>query len=360
MKKLIYCFTALLFIQWPLDVQAKEPAAPVVSVVPVATQHLSPSVKVTGQVQSRLKSDISAGVSGKLTWVVEPGNQVRQGDVLARLETQPWQNKVRQLELKIQRKTITINKLKGDLERMQELHHQSAISQRDLDNQSADLALAETDLELLRVELDDAKDKLSKTQVVAPFSGVVAKRYRQEGQDVTAAHAIVYLINTQKLEVRVNGPLAYADFPRAQGAMTVHFNKGETRFPLRSIVPVSDERSQTFSAYLEIPEADAGQFYVGQLVSVDLPSASPELNAVVPRDSLIVGKERTQVYVLDQDGKAKAVDVEVIAGQGDKVSVKGNLSEGQRVVVRGGETLSDGQLVRVLTAEEFPLSTIAS
>ena len=341
---------------------APVPAAenPVVSIVPVESDRISPTLMVTGTVQSRFDSAVSAGIAGSITWVAEPGTRVAQGEPVARLDERPFELAVRELEARLQKKRIEIRRLEQDLERYRRLREQQSISVRDFDALEADLGMARSDAELLGVEIDRAREDLAKTRIVAPFDGMVTKRFQQRGESVSATQPVAQLVSTEALEIRFHGPLAHSELPSAVGRLRVHWGTGSAEMPVRATVPVSDEQSQSFVGYLAVPAAMAAQFRLGQLISVAVPTALPSEQFIVPRDALVLGEKRIRVFVLDEEGRARAIPVEIGADHGEFVAVEGPLAAGQQVIVRGAESIRSGDLVTVLSPEEFPVSTLNS
>ncbi|MFO7551022.1 MAG: efflux RND transporter periplasmic adaptor subunit [Haliea sp.] len=335
-------------------------AEPVVSVATITSAHVSPTLMVSGTVQSRFQSEVSAGIGGTLSWVAEPGTLVEAGQRLARIEQRPFQLAVRELEARIARKDIDIKRLTRDLARFRELHNSQSVSSREVDNLASDLAVAEADKQLLLVSLDHALDDLARTRIVAPFDGRVAERLHNPGEAVSATEAVVRLINTESLEINFHGPLQYSRFPDALGQLTVYFGDGSATMPIRAIMPVSNRQSQSFTGYLSIPVEFAGRFRVGELISVAVPTEMPSEQFIVPRDALVLGDRQTQVYVLDEAGKALGIPIAIGADHGDYVSVAGSLAAGQKVIVRGAETIASGQQVTVLTAADYPVTTLSS
>lgn len=333
---------------------------PVVSVLPVESGMISPSLMVTGNVQSRFDSAVTAGIAGSLIWVAEPGTRVAPGEPVARLDPRPFELKVRELDARIDKKKIEIRRLERDLDRYRRLHASDSISSRDFNALEADLGMARSDRDLLLVERDQARDDLSRTRIVAPFDAMVTRRLQQQGESVSGTQPIARLVSTDQLEIRFHGPLEFSDLPHTVGRLEVHYDSGSAEMPVRATVPVSDEQSQSFVGYLSVPPAMAGAFRIGQLISVAVPTALPSRQFLVPRDALVLGEQHIRVFVLDDEGRARAIPVEIGPdyGQGggdDRVSVSGPLAAGQQVIVRGAESLQSGDLVRVLSSEEFPL-----
>ncbi len=330
---------------------------PVVSVAKVKAEQVSAEIKVTGQVQSRFNSELSSGVSGMLEWVAEVGDEVKQGDVLAQLDKRQLELAHKRLGVQIRRKQVEVRQATQSYQRLVSLKRSQSVSQQAIDNALADKELAQADLELLMLEQQQALDNLNKATIVAPFDGVVVERFIREGQGVTSTTPILRLVNLEALEVRVHGPLKMGRYLKHKGYADVYSTKQVTRLELRAIVAVSDDRSQTFSAYLPIPEPLVERFNIGQVVSVSVPSSQVKNHFTVPRDALLLDDGRYSVFVLDDEQVAHRVDVELLQGSGDRIAIKGNVRPNQRVIVRGAETMREGETVRILSANEFPLAT---
>lgn len=352
-----YFYLILLVITLLLSRGAAAANEPVVSVGEVKTEQLSPSIRVTGHVQSRYRSELSTGVSGVVAWTAEAGTKVKQGDVVARLDTTQLSLAHRRLQVQLQRKNVELERLTEDYQRLQRLEHSQSVSEQALNNARVDMALAQSDVELLEIEVQQAEDNLTKAHIKAPFDGVVTERFVRVGQAVSATQSVLHLVNLDQLEVKLYGPLSYGRYLEQKGSAEVYFNGGRTLLPVRALVAVSDERSQTFSAYLQIPESARAQFDIGQVVSVGVPSAADTAQFTVPRDALVMNQEGRFVFTLGEDNVAKKIRVKVKHGAGERLAVEGALEAGQRVIVRGAETLRDGTTVRVLTANEFPLAS---
>ena len=79
-----------------------------------------------------------------------------------------------------------------------------------------------------------------------------------------------------------------------------------------------------------------------------MPTSSVREALTVPRDALVLRPEGQSVFVVDADGNARQVAVEVGVGQGEDIEVSGELAAGDRVVIRGNERLQGGQPVNIM------------
>ncbi len=350
-----------------MSVQAEDAAevvAKVVSVSAVQKQRVAPQMMVSGQVYSRSLSNLSAGVDGRLEWIAEAGQQVAAGDVLAKLDPTPLKLRSNELKAQLKRSEINAVRLNKELARVQTLVAKQLISQTQLDQVQADRDLAMADVDLNKASLAQVQDQLSRAVVTAPFAGVVSQRHHQRGEEVSRGEALIQLVSLTDLEIRVFAPLGNATFIVPGQSLLVYQQQGQTALTLSSVIPVSDVRSQTFEARLAIDAKNAGNFQVGQLVSVALPTATAKLSTVVHRDALVLGKQQHAVFLVQQakDGsnKVKRLGVTVGQGQGEWLQVDAELAPGDLLVVRGAERLKDGDRVRVLTEAEFALAKSAA
>jgi RND family efflux transporter MFP subunit len=356
----------LLLAAEPASEDKPEVAPKVVSVAPVRSVEVSPQMMVSGQVYSRFQSNLSAGVDGRLDWIAEPGSTVAAGDVLARLDAMPLQLRANELQAQLKRSQINVTRLGKELARLTTLVSKQLISQTQLEQMQADFDLASADVELARASLAQLQDQLSRTVLKAPFAGVVSSRAHQVGEEVSRSETLLQLVNLTDLEVRVFAPLGYASFLTPGQSLPVYRGQGETSLKLTSVIPVSDVRSQTFEARLLIDAKVAKEFQVGQLVSVALPTAAAAVSHVVHRDALVLGKDQHAVFLVQQDAQNKSAENKLATvkrvvvkpgqGQGEWLQVDAPLTSGALLVVRGADTLKDGDKVRLLSDKEFTLA----
>jgi RND family efflux transporter MFP subunit len=318
--------TAVLFYSAALVAQT--PAEKVVSVAQVQQQVMLPHTMVTAQVQSRYQADVTAGVEGRLLWLAEPGTQIKQDEVIARLDITPLQLRVDEMNARISRADIQWRRLQKDTARLLELSKNNSVALTQLDQISADRDSAEAELKLLRAQLAQLQDQINRSSVKAPFAGVVAQRFHQHGEDISRTDALVRLVNLNDLEVVVFAPLKYAAFLQQNQLLQVFHSGGESQLPVRNLIPVSDMRSQTFEARIKVPEQLLANFQVGQLVSVAVPTALARQQLLVPRDAVVVKSEGQFVFVVDNEQKAQQKAVLLGQGIGKLIAVDAELSAG--------------------------------
>lgn len=309
--------------------QAGPPPAKVVT-VPIEMRMLSPQVQVPGTVVSRNDARISAEITGRITWIAEVGDTFRKGQVIARIDNTFYKNEVKRLEADLLQKS-------QNLVRVEELAASQFSSASSLQQAVANKAMAEA-------ILDQAKYNFDRTQIKAPFTGVVVERIGQVGEFASAGLQVLRFVDTENMEVSARVPISSAPFLEGVENVFVTENLDGKMLALRSVVPVGDERSRMMEIRVSLPQ---GTWVVGTAVKVDVPSGPAREALAVPRDALILRTNNIFLFTIDGEDNAKRISVRLGAASGDYVEVIGDVTEGSQVVVRGGERLREGQKVAI-------------
>lgn len=328
-----------------------------VGVANVEQRPLSPKLMLVGTVHSRSVADLTTGVSGKLLWVMEPGTRINAGDTVARLDDTQLQLQLAEQQALVEREQITLSRLDRNLARLEQLADSQNISRTELDDTRSDRDLAKSNLNLAKVRLDIIRDNLSRTLLKAPFNGILIAQQHQAGEDIGPAEPVLTITDPDHLELRLHAPLKHSRRVNVGDDLKVYHSQGEFIARIRSLIPVSDVRSQTFEARLDLPEEMARIINIGELVSMALPIAPATLTTLVPRDALVLRSSGAAVFRVSAEQTAQRVPVTLGDGEGPWIAVQGELMPGDQVVVRGAETLSEGMKLNVHLANGQPMAT---
>lgn len=330
----------------PLSAFAQGPRPPAaVEVVGAQLRQLTPTVTATGQVQSRAGAELAAGVEGRLEFVAEPGTRVDEGDLVARIDTAAIALQRVELAARVTRSEVALRQADRELARLRDSGN--AVSRYQLDQAENTRDLSASDLQIAEAALRQTEERLSRAQLKAPFAGVISERLRREGEEVDRGDPIARLQDTEHLEIRLFLPLRHVRAIKSGSEVQILTESGaSTRARVRAIVPVGEARSQSFEALIDVPELDP-PLSVGRTVSVELPLAGVTQSVAVPRDALVIREDGISVYRI-RDGAAQRVPVATGVAAGDWVAVEGALAADDPVVVRGAETLHDGDPVNIV------------
>ena len=344
MKSCLKIGAALILVVASLDAGAQgfeQPPAPVV-VDRARITHMAPSVDVPGTVISRYDARLASELAAKLDWIAEVGTRVSEGDTVARLENITFRLFEMEAQSRVDREQARVTFLRSEKERLERLSEDNLSAKSQLDQTISDLAVAESDQAIAEAQLGQAKVAMYITEIRAPFNGVVTERLRNIGERLSVADEVIRLVDPQTIEVVARAPLNTVNFVKEQDVLDLHndFRNGEGS--IRTIVPFGDPQSHMFEVRVNV---DPEVWTVGESVRVSMPTADAKEVLTVPRDALVLRREGTFVFRIDDEDKAEQVRVISGMGAGDRIEVIGDLLPDDRVVVRGGERLRPGMTV---------------
>ncbi|MEJ2534536.1 MAG: efflux RND transporter periplasmic adaptor subunit [Gammaproteobacteria bacterium] len=319
-------------------------APALVRVAQASIESLAPVTLVPGTVASRFDARVAAEVEGRLVSVADVGTAVGEGDPVATIEDTILRLRHDELVAEVARAEARLEYLAAEEKRFQRLAESNLAAATQLDQTRADRAVAQGDLAVARSRLAQNEDQLARTVIRAPFRGVVVERLLTPGERVTDGDNVVRLVDQDSLEVIARAPLDYYPFVRVGQALELRTRGSRLEAPVRTVVAVGDRNTHQFELRIDLGGA---AFPVGQTLRVAVPMAEVREVLAVPRDALVLRPEGASVFVLGDDGTAREVGVETGIGAGEQIEVRGQLSAGDTVVIRGNERLRTGQAVTV-------------
>jgi RND family efflux transporter MFP subunit len=283
---------------------------------------------------------------------VRPGDRVRKGDVLVRLNGRSLELALRAAQAQLGEAEARRKLAERHYERARELASSGVFSKQQLDDTLYELRAWQGRIDQLQAEIERIRYDLDRSAILAPFDGVVAAKHTEVGEWLSAGSPVVELVSLEELEAVVHVPERYYRMlrPGAPARLTLEALPGSVvRGRVSAIIPRADPQARTFQVKVRIP-ADAGRVAAGMLAEVEIEGVSGDgsearLATIVPKDAVVRDGDKTLVYVLDGDGLAKAVPVVTGAGVGSWTVVDGAVKPGHKVVTRGNERLQSGQRV---------------
>ena len=148
-----------------------------VRVVKAGTTDLKVQIKAIGTVTPLNTVVLQSRVSGPLQQVFfQEGQKVTAGDVLAQLDPVPLQLQKAELDAQHQRAKLQAEYFQREHKRLQDLQQSQSISLLQLDKARSDYQLAQADADIIAARIAQLNDQLSRTEVKAPFAGVITRR----------------------------------------------------------------------------------------------------------------------------------------------------------------------------------------
>jgi len=316
-----------------------------VKVASAEVQSLAPVSLVPGTVISRDDARIAAEVEGKLIEVAEVGDAFQMGGVVARIDDTRLQLLREELIADISRAEARVRFLESEEKRFARLAESNLAATTQLESTRSDRDVALGDLAVAQARLAQNADSISRTKIVAPFAGLVVERMKTPGERVAEGDIVLRLVGQQRLEVVARAPLEYYSFNRPGQMLEVRAGSRSVMAKVRTVVAVGDEDTHQFELRLDL---DSQIFPVGQTLRVAVPNDERRDVLTVPRDALVLRPEGQSVFVVDGGNMAQRIDVRTGVGSGEVIEVFGDISEGDRVVIRGNERLQPGQPVSIM------------
>jgi RND family efflux transporter MFP subunit len=322
-----------------------------VDVETVAMQTLSRSLPLSGSMSPIVQATLKSKVGGEVELVpLREGQEVREGEVLARIDT-------RNLQAQYDRQLAAVDRARADLQlatlnrdKNRTLLESHYISQNTYEatesayaGMVASLKLAEADARLAKISLDDAV-------IRAPFAGTVAKRHVQPGEKVSPDSTIVTLVDLRQMVLEAAVPAA--DIPAVSIGQRARFKVGgfgarEFDGEVQRINPITADGSRAITIYIAVPNPNqalkGGMFAQGALT---LDNVAPVL--AVPQRAVHEEAGAAFVYTLRDDKIVRTpVKVGAAVPGATFVEVRDGLAAGDRVVVTAITPEQVGQRVTV-------------
>ena len=187
---------------------------------------ITQSVTATGDLQPVVTVDIGAQVSGQIKEVlVDFNSQVKQGDILAKIDEATPQQKLLQAKADLASAEASNQLIQINAERTKELFEKKLVSQQELDSINAQLAQSNATLLTRKAAVANATLDLERTVITAPIDGIVLDRKTDKGRTVNAsmnAPTLFTLVNNLT-KMQINAAVAEADIGSIQEGQEVKF-----------------------------------------------------------------------------------------------------------------------------------------
>lgn len=293
-----------------------------------AWQRVSPGTKIMGRVS-------------ELT--VREGDRVRAGQLIARLESADLDAALAQASAAVVMAEATLENAATHAARMQQLHAQRSVTDKNLEDAVAAHRVAAANLEVTRANVTAAEVMLSYAEVSAPIAGWVTAKMVEAGDMAAPGHPLVTIEDLSRVKVEVSVPESVvAGLSTGAGAALTILGQPRTATVDR-IVPAGDPTTRTFTVEMVLDNPD-GALKSGMFARAVFDTGSRSA-VLVPASAVIERGQLSGVFVLDTDGRATLRWIKLGAPRGDRFEVLSGLSAGERYLTAPGPEVHDGASV---------------
>lgn len=352
LKQLSGCLLALLWL-WSPGAAAQE--LPGVQLETVGSGTILQEVTLNGTVTALRTSAISASVSGLLDQVqVETGDRVARDDVLVALDDELARWELEAARADTQQARTRLDEAERRLSEARSVGAGRNIAATEVSARESEVAASRAALARLEAAQRQVAVRLDRHRVTAPFDGVVSERARDIGEWVTPGDQLLTLVDTDNLRADFQVPQEFYARIDDSSRLLIHGEDGRSQATIDVLVPVNDPRARTF--LLRAIKPEAVRLLPGMAVQATLQVTTGEQGLTVSRDAINRYPEgRVTVWLAEQtDGDTWTVREKRVylgAGFDGQVEVTRGLEQGQQVVVRGNESLTEGMEVRLAERE---------
>ncbi len=362
---LITCLGLFLFACSEEKKAPPPPPPPEVSVFETKAEEVPLFLEFVGQTYGTSDITIRARVEGFLEGLhFKEGSQVKKGDLLYTLESQPFEEKVSARMSNVAEVKTRLAKAKGDLDRIKPLAEINAVSKSDLDAAQATYDASLSSLEAAKAQLRASEIELGYTKISSPIHGIIGKTQAKVGDFVGKDPSTVILNTVSQVDTILVTffitETQYLNFTRYRAKMdSKQQDDGEAKFELILI----DGSLYEHKGKLDFIDREIDTTTGAMLVQASFPNPEKLLRPgqftrvrikmrvvkdaiLIPQRSVMEIQGLHNVFVVDSNNKIVTREIEVGPKLGSFWMIKQGLKPGERVVYEGLQKVRDGVTVR--------------
>ena len=304
-------------------------------------------VTASGELEAVRRVNVSPKRQGLLqTLLVDEGDRVRQGQVLARMDPGDFRDRLDELQALASQAQADFNARKADFLRRKVLFQRGAISAADLDDFRARYLTSQAALTAARERIQQRSVEGNELLIRAPFDGVITQRFAEPGAFVTptttasatagaTSSSIVEL--SQGLEVAAKVP--ESDIGRIRVGQTASVRVDafpDQRFSarVREIAPRAIKTDNVTSFEVELDLVDAAPLLrIGMTVDVDFQTGRTAASTLVPTVAIVTEQGKPGVLLVGDKDQPRFQAVELGSSSGSQTAILGGLKPGTKVFI---------------------------
>lgn len=347
--------------------RAALPRVLVVTPKPLASDR---ALALPGSVQSLEETTVYPRASGYVKrWLVDIGDKVEEGQVLAEIETPELDQEIEQARAQLAQSEAAIRQAQANrgfsktvLDRAKQLEPAGLTSRQELEKSAAqaavddaNVAVAEATNKSQQANMRRLAQIKSFARVTAPFAGRVVARTVERGALVTAGNAtpLFRIASTDTVRVFVQVPQDVAPSVKvdAPAQVTVREYPGRTfDAKVTRSAGALDSQTRTMTVEVRVPNPK-GELFSGMYAQVAFTASLPHRVFEVPGTALFSDGKGTRVAVVDDDGRIRMRPVTIERDTGPTLQLASGVDEGARVVKLASVELVEGAQVEVATGD---------
>jgi RND family efflux transporter MFP subunit len=332
---------------------AAQGTVPLVSTITPAMQPVTSTVTFTGTISARFDMPIGAeGDGGRITAVyVEAGDQVKRGQVLAKLDDSVLRPQVNRLAATLEEARADAALADAEYARAKGVEGAGSFSAEEVERRRAAAVTAAARVKVATAQLAETQAHLNRTFIRAPSDGTVLTRQAEVGQTATAGGDALFRLAAGG-EVEMRGQVAEQDLATLTVGQTASVRLTGVPQPfegkVRLLGAVIDPQTRLGDIRIALQPAPAlrpGAFARGEVV------VGNAKRPVLPQTAVLSDTNGTYVYIVNSENKVERRSVRVAGTIAQGIVISEGLSGKERVVATAGGFLRPGEQVEVALAK---------
>jgi RND family efflux transporter MFP subunit len=282
--------------------------------------------------------------------VVDLGDKVKKGQVLAQLDAPDLAASLAQARARLEQAKATLTLVRAQHERTKTLATSGNLSPQDVDTSSLKVTTAESDVATNAAETERLSALVSYLTVRAPFDGTITRRYLDDGALVSQERTALFDMVTPTLQIDVDVPQWGAGQIAVGDVAEITTNGKSTQARVNRTAGALDPATRTLNT--ELLPVPGSELVPGSFVHVifSIPREDPPL--IVPGSALSIRSGAMNVVAVTAEAKVHLVPVKITREMGRDVELVGELTTASRVVLYPPASLQEGDAVTL--APETP------
>tara|TARA_B100001996_G_scaffold191989_1_gene146946 strand:- start:374 stop:1516 length:1143 start_codon:yes stop_codon:yes gene_type:complete len=339
-----------------------------VRVVDIQPESVQLKVNSQGSVMPSTESQLIPEVSGRVAWMspnLVAGGYFNDQDILIRVDDTDYKTKLNRAKAALNRAEAEQQHNEFEYRRMLSLEKRSLVSRSQLENALRAFRVADAALQDAQATFQQAEQDIARTEITAPFAGLVRSENVDIGQFVSRGNPIATIYAGDQVEVRLpiaDRQLAYLNIPvNIRGEIPSEFQP-EVKLTAQYAGQTLEWKGQIVRSEAEIDvssrmvqlvarvesSANSVPLSVGLFVSAEIEGLAAENVVVLPREAL---RNDNQVLVVDEEDRLRFRKIEPLRLYQNDLLVRAGLQAGERVCISPIQTAIEGMLVNPIPNE---------
>ena len=359
-----YNWTANLHVKDQKLKDASQARPIVVQIATVKNQDVPVYIKALGNVSASVSINVKTQIDGQLTKILfKEGQNVRQGDLLAKIDDQPIKAQIRQYEGQLMRDKALLDNAERDLGRYQTLDKNNFVAEQTVDTQRELVQQYKGTVESDEGLLEAARVNLAYCKITAPVSGRLGLQLVDPGNyvQISDTNGIVTLNVFQPISVAFSVaedqlPEILKQFNQQTNICVEAFDRSQNQHLQTGKLAAIDNQIDPTTGMVKLKASfnnDPETLFPNQFVNIKLLLRTLKDALVIPSAAIQYGVQGPFVYIVgaDENVQAKTV-IPYLNLDTEETVITSGLTTGQKIVIEGTDKLKDGMKVSIHNADQ--------